>query len=74
MQHETPLLTAIDQIQLATTYAWASNEPESKYYETDPVVRNRHLADLDRACLEYLKLRKTTMKSDIVKLANQIGL
>jgi hypothetical protein len=57
MQHATPLLTAIDQIQLATTYAWASNEPESKYYESDAITRNRHLADLDRACQEYLKLR-----------------
>lgn len=74
MQHATPPLNAIDQIQLATTYAWASNEPDSKYYEADESVRNRHLGDLDRACLEYLKLRKSSMKNDIVKLANQIGL
>jgi hypothetical protein len=57
MQHATPLLAAIDQIQLATTYAWASSNPESKYYEADESVRNRHLEDLDRACQEYLKLR-----------------
>lgn len=57
MQHATPLLSAIDQIQLATTYAWASNEPESKYYETDESVRNRHLEDLDKACTQYLEIR-----------------
>ena len=58
MQHATPLLSAIDQIQLATTYAWAANEPESKYYEQSPEVRERHLSDLDRACRAYLELRK----------------
>ena len=55
--HATPLLTSIDQIQLATTYAWASNEPESKYYEQSPEVRERHLSDLDKACEAYLQLR-----------------
>lgn len=72
--HSSPLLSAIDQIQLATTYAWTSNQPDSKYYEADESVRNRHLSDLDKACLEYLKLRKTTMKTEIVELANKIGL
>ena len=57
MQHATPLLSAIDQIQLATTYAWAANEPESKYYEQSPEVRERHLRDLDNACIQYLKKR-----------------
>lgn len=61
MQHATPTLAAIDQIQLATTYAWASNEPESKYYEQSREVRERHLSDLDKACAQYLELRSTSL-------------
>jgi len=65
MQHATPTLAAIDQIQLATTYAWASNEPDSKYYEQSHEVRERHLSDLDRACEQYLKLRKDSLKEQV---------
>ena len=55
--HSSPLLHAIDQVQLATTYAWSSNDPTSNYYEMMEDKREQYLRDMDKACRDYLGLR-----------------
>lgn len=67
--HSSPLLASIDQVQLATTYAWAANDPTSHYFETMAEKREQYMTDLDKACEAYLQLRgripNLSLKEDV---------
>ncbi len=60
-QAERGLLKLIDNIQLATTYALAANEPSSKYFESMESTRDQYLTQLDDACIAYLKSRNVSL-------------